>query len=238
VGKLLPQPELTTKLLKNKLINQTLRHMEAYYEVYQKFSHFTMIPPDTYVRNLLIAELASRVAGSVVECGTWKGGMIAGIAALLQDDREYYLFDSFEGLPPAKEIDGTAAIAWQQDTESPIYYDNCAADESFAKQAMELSGVKHYSIIKGWFSQTLKDFDPKQKIAILRLDGDWYDSIMDCLENLYHYVAPGGVIIIDDYYTWDGCSRAVHDFLAKHKLTERICQFDGDVCYFLKAYGS
>jgi O-methyltransferase len=208
--------------------------MEEYYEIYKMFSDFTMIPPDTYVRNLLIAEFMGHVEGAVVECGTWKGGMIAGIATLLKSDRNYYLFDSFEGLPPAQEIDGTAAIAWQQNTESSIYYNNCTAEESSAREAMTLSGVENYQIIKGWFNESLKNFDHNQKIAILRLDADWYESTMDCLEALYPSVTSGGVIILDDYYTWDGCCRAVHDFLSKYQLPHRIHQFDNDVCYLLK----
>lgn len=70
-----------------------------------------MITADDYVENLRLARWVGQVRGSIIECGTWRGGMIAGIADVLGRDRRYYLFDSFEGLPPAKEIDGAAALA-------------------------------------------------------------------------------------------------------------------------------
>src|SRR5690348_7511798 len=77
--------------------------------IHAKYSDLTMIPASTYAKNLMIAENYIRsVPGCVVECGTWRGGMIAGIADVLGAERDYFLFDSFEGLPAAGEIDGTA----------------------------------------------------------------------------------------------------------------------------------
>jgi O-methyltransferase len=188
-----------------------------------------------YIRNLKLVDQYKHIKGSVVECGTWKGGMIGGIAKILSNqDRTYYLYDSFEGLPPAKDIDGQSAIEWQQDTESDAYLDNCTASEESAYQAMKLSGAKNYHIIKGWFSDTLPKYQGGE-IAILRMDGDWYDSTMDCLKNLYQHVAPGGIIIIDDYYMWDGCSRAIHDFVSQNSLAVRVHQFMDTVCYIVKA---
>jgi O-methyltransferase len=61
-------------------------------------------------------------------------------------------------------------------------------------------------------------------IAILRLDGDWYESTTVALENLFKYVADDGIVVIDDYYAWDGCSRAVHDFLSRHHSSARLSQ--------------
>lgn len=212
--------------------------MEEYFALYQKYSAYTMIAPDSYVRNLLIVELFQEIEGAVVECGTWRGGMIAGIAELLQGERAYYLFDSFEGLPSAQKIDGDAAVAWQNNKDSPIYYDNCTADEASARAVMKLSGAKNYFIVKGWFNQTLSTFDKNQKIAILRLDGDWYDSTIECLKHLYSQVVDGGIIIIDDYYTWDGCTRAVHHFFSECKISDRIRQFDNDVCFIVKGWSN
>jgi O-methyltransferase len=61
----------------------------------------------------------------------------------------------------------------------------------------------------------------------LRLDGDWYDSTLVVLESLFKHLAPDGIVIVDDYYAWDGCSRAVHDFLSRNSLTARITQEHG-----------
>ena len=61
------------------------------------------------------------------------------------------------------------------------------------------------------------------------------DSTLTCLRKFWEYVVPGGVILIDDYYTWDGCSRAVHDFLSERKATERIRQgIIGGIAFMLK----
>jgi len=57
---------------------------------------------------------------------------------------------------------------------------------------------------------------------------------MTCLENIYDKVVPGGIIIIDDYYAWDGCSKAIHDFLSKEGLNDRVGQWRNDVGYILK----
>ena len=175
-------------------------------------------------RNLLIVDQRRHVNGCVVECGVWRGGMTAGIAEVLGADREYFLFDSFEGLPPPTAMDGEMATAWQKDTQSPTYYDNCRAPIEFAEQAMALSPARKYKIVKGWFDDTLPKFVPPCPIAILRLDGDWYASTLLALETLFKYLAHDGIVIIDDYYAWDGCSLAVHDFLSRHHLTARLTQ--------------
>ena len=69
--------------------------------------------------------------------------------------RVHYLFDIFEGLPPAKEIDGEAALQRQRNVSGPKYYDNCRAERSFAEQAMAMSRAKQFHLIKGWFSDTV-----------------------------------------------------------------------------------
>lgn len=208
-----------------------------YSTIYYKFRKFTMIPPVTYLHNLMLADKYRHVQGVVVECGTWRGGMVSGIGQLLNDpSRKYYLFDSFEGLPVPTDEDGQHAFDWAADKTSDLYFDNCSAEIAYAEKATKLAGLKNVELIKGWFSDTLPHFDKSQKIAILRLDGDWYDSTMQCLDNLYDSVVPGGLIIIDDYYTWDGCSRAVHDFLSKRGLADRVRTFNNSVCYIEK-YG-
>jgi O-methyltransferase len=155
--------------------------------------------------------------------------MIAGIANVMGKDREYFLFDSFEGLPPPKEIDGPAAIDWSNNRDGPHYHDNCRAEMGYAEQAMGMAHVSNFKLIKGWFNDTVLDYRLSGPIALLRLDADWYESTMICLQRFGGEVARGGVILIDDYYTWDGCSKAVHDYLAANKLAWRIAQVD-QVC--------
>lgn len=202
-----------------------------------KYRDYTMIGNTTFADNLvLVREYGRTIEGVVVECGVWRGGTSAAMAEVMGPERTYYLFDSFVGLPPAQaEKDGAAAIAYQLDKESPEYHNNCAAEASYAESAMRLAQARDYHLVKGWFSDTLPKFQTMEAIAVLRLDGDWYDSIMVCLQELYPSVAPGGLIILDDYYAWEGCARAVHDFLSSQHLAERIRCTPNGVAYFIKS---
>lgn len=203
--------------------------LRRYKSLYEKYSNFTMVGCGDYISNLLVTQDCEGVAGCIVECGTWRGGMIAGMADLLGPKRRYFLFDSFEGLPPADAIDGPAALAWQANTDGPRYYDNCKASIEWAEKAMAMSRATDYRIMKGWFDGTLPDFEPPEPVAILRLDADWYESTLVCLRSLFRYMSKGGVVILDDYFTWDGCSRALHHFLAETKSDARIATTRG-VC--------
>lgn len=217
----------------SKLNRYYLRFIK-YKRIYKKFKEFTMIQRHVYSANLDLCQKYATVNGSIVECGTWKGGMIGGIAYMLGSERNYRLFDSFEGLPPAKEIDGESAISYQADETSPDYFDNCTASEKSAYEAMKISGALNVSITKGWFNETLPKSHFEDGIAILRMDGDWYDSTLEILNALFPKVNPGGLIIIDDYYYWEGCSKAVHDYLSTHKREERIFTYNMGVCYIIK----
>lgn len=188
-----------------------------------------MIPTGIYAGNLRIAAQVRNVPGAIVECGTWRGGMIAGIADVLGSDRRYYLFDSFEGLPPAREIDGPAAVAWQADKASPQYLNNCTASEEEAREAMSRSPAKDYRIFKGWFDSTLSKMDPNENIALLRMDGDWYESTKCILEHLGHRIAPGGIVIEDDYFVYEGCKKAVDEYASAHNW--RIQKSRDGVCF-------
>lgn len=217
-----------------KEFNAERKQNQFYKSLFHRYKQFTMIPESIFYGNLRLINRFKNVQGHFAECGVWRGGMSAAAAELLGDGRKYYLFDSFEGLPEVKEIDGASASAWQSNKESEYYFDNCRAEIDFAQSAMKLTGMKNYELVKGWFADTLKNYSFDSQIAVLRLDGDWYESTMDCLKYLYAKVAPGGLIILDDYYTWDGCSRALHDFLSQGKLTERIQEFSPGICYLVK----
>jgi O-methyltransferase len=199
-----------------------LKDISKYSSVYRKYKEFTMLSQKEYIECLSLTAQFKNIEGCIIECGVWRGGMIGGIANVIGKDRNYYLFDSFEGLPKAKEIDGHSAIEWQKDVNSPGYYDNCKAEMEWAEKAMKKSGAENYKLVKGWFNETIPDYPIKEPIAVLRLDGDWYDSTMTCLEGFFNKVAKGGLIIIDDYYVWDGCSKALHDYLSKNQRSERI----------------
>lgn len=204
-----------------------------FHRIYRKYSEFTMIPEMAFHDNLFLTEKFSEINGAIVECGVWRGGMIAAMSEIAGDSKEYFLFDSFEGLPEAKTIDGTDASNWQKNKSGDHYFDNCSADVKYAEQAMRLSGTKKFHIVKGWFKDTLST-SGVEKIAVLRLDGDWYDSTMECLVQFYPKVVNGGIIILDDYYFWEGCSRAVHDYLSGNGLTDRIHKTENGLAYIIK----
>jgi O-methyltransferase len=205
------------------------------YKIYRKYRLYTMVNADSYVRSLVLAKVYRGAPGSVVECGVWKGGMSAGMAEVVGPDRNYYLFDSFEGCPRAQEIDGPRALEWQNDVTSPHYRNNSSADIGFCQEAMKKAGAARCTIVKGWFDKTLPGFKAEGGIAVLRLDGDWYESTMTCLHHLFPQVNCGGVVIIDDYYSFEGCTRAVHEYLSQVGSTRRIKQLDNDVCFIVNA---
>jgi O-methyltransferase len=117
----------------------------------RKYAARTMIDRWAFVDNLLVGRLADNVPGAIVECGTWRGGMIAALAerAKSEPPREFVLFDSFEGLPPANDVDGDAARAWQADQTSDKYFANCHAEVEEAQETMRMASVDA-RIIKGW----------------------------------------------------------------------------------------
>jgi O-methyltransferase len=194
-----------------------------------------MTPETLYLKTLSLALSRRFVTGCVVECGVWRGGMIAGMAELLGPDRQYFLFDSFEGLPAGEEIDGPGLLAWQAAVDGPNYFNNCTASELEADAAMRTSGVPSYSLVKGWFDETLPKFIPPCPIAVLRLDGDLYSSMRTCLTHLWPRLAPNGIAIIDDYNVWDGCTTAVHEFLQSNSIGTQIPKLSQyhDEVYFL-----
>ena len=200
----------------------------------RQLSDLTMVSRKDFIDNVRLARRGRHVAGDLVECGTWRGGMSAAMARAVPG-RHSVLFDSFEGLPDAKPIDGPAAVHWSQRLRG---HNNCLAEERWAAEAMERVGQADAEIIKGWFEHTVPIWAKQERpIAVLRLDGDWYESTMTCLEHLWPLVSLGGVVIVDDYHTWDGCSRAVHDYLSRCKANERIRQSPFGVAYLVRRPG-
>lgn len=228
---LLPKPSVIAANLERRRLHSSFR------EIYRKFHPYTMLGEGKYLNNLKLCFEFRGTSGCVVECGVWRGGMSAGMADVLGADRQYFLFDSFEGLPPArKELDGAAAVAWQSNSDSPNFFNNCTAAQEEAAAAMKLSRATSFSLVKGWFNETIPRFVPPCEIAVLRLDGDWYESTRICLENLHPHVASGGIVIVDDYYHWAGCARAVNEFLgriASSNEVPRLRQYHDSVAYWI-----
>ncbi len=180
------------------------------------------------------------VPGDFVECGVWRGGcslamLLAQRMAFGEVKRRVHMFDSFEGLPPVTDRDGVAAREWQENNGH-----NCAASIDDLHEMLghfHFDKVSDYSVWPGWFKTTLPNFTgfTGRPIAVLRLDGDWYDSTRECLDELMPLVSDHGMVIIDDYFAWEGCARAVHDYLSYHDLPYRIRSLNNhSSAYFVK----
>jgi hypothetical protein len=176
--------------------------------------HIELIRPYTMVGRSGLVALCNQVKllddkeipGSLVECGVWKGGCAALMGlSHKKKTRTIHLFDSFEGLPLADlEKDGEQAVR-----ESGT----CRATIDDAKEAMKVAGYPDSLICyhAGWFENTVPIAETGP-IALLRLDGDWYDSTLLWLQHLYPLLSVGGFLVIDDYDCWPGCRRAVDEY--------------------------
>jgi hypothetical protein len=191
------------------------------------------------------------LAGSFVECGTWKGGAV-GLMALAnlahgRERRPLHLFDSFESIPePDEAVDGAKAAGearasggGTQGRLVPIcdFYQSKGTLQVNRQLLEEIIGYEpqflHYH--PGWFQDTLPQVGPSVgPIAILRLDGDWYASTKVCLEHLFHQVVSGGFVIIDDYGCYEGCRKAVDEFLREARLNPFLHWIDDTGRYWVK----
>jgi O-methyltransferase len=166
--------------------------------------------------------LRDNIAGDLIETGVWRGGMTIFMRALLKahgnSDRRVWAADSFEGLPaPKNEGDG-----WDYSGGDYLKVSLRQVQKNFKRFGLLDDQVQ---FLPGWFCDTLPSA-PIQKLALLRLDGDMYSSTRDALVNLYHRVSPGGFVIVDDYFSWPACRRAVDEFRAEHGLMEPIQTID------------
>ncbi len=169
------------------------------------------------VRALAERALVDAVPGDFIETGVWRGGatiLMRGILAAHQvTDRRVWVADSFEGLPTPDLARFPADDYW-----SPLAgWLNVSLEDVRANfDSLQLLDDQ-VVFLKGWFSESLPTA-PIEQIALLRLDGDLYESTMDSLTNLYPKVSPGGYVIIDDY-NLDSCKLAVDEFREKNAIT-------------------
>lgn len=116
--------------------------------IHARFSTYTMMDKYLYADNLMLAESIVGLNGDIVECGFWRGDLMAGIASVLTGPRTYYLSDSFEGMPPPTGLDGSAAHSRYKGQMTRSYHDNCTADESFAVEVMQQT-QQPFQLVKG-----------------------------------------------------------------------------------------
>jgi len=166
------------------------------------------------------------VAGDIVECGTCNGGSGALMAHTVSQGsrpRHVWLLDSFQGLPPATEQDGADAQQWTG---------FCRGSQSSVRSVLQKLAVPEQSVtlVPGWFNETLPTLEVGE-IALLHIDADWYESVLDVLEALYDRVVDGGYVVLDDYGYWEGCSRAWKDFCDRRGLQLELIDIDGTGAY-------
>lgn len=186
------------------------------------------------LKNQIDAIIDEKIPGSFVETGVAQGGSIIFMKKYLDrlgHSRTIHACDSFQGLPPAGDYD------YDYKNEHASFQDHSVVTVSKVQftSNLEKMGVDAATIVthEGWFSQTLAEIT--EPIALLRMDGDWYDSTMTTLDYLYDQVVPGGVVIIDDYGWWQGCKKAVHDFFLKRNIPlPYFHSSDGTEVWFIK----
>lgn len=178
--------------------------------------------------------ITDNIPGDLVETGVWRGGgtifMRAVLAAHEIHDRTVWVVDSFTGLPKPNSDK-------YPDDAGDVHYtkSELAVSLEEVKRNFEQYGLldEQVKFLKGWFSETLPNA-PIEKIAVLRMDGDMYESTMDTLINLYHKIVEDGYIIVDDFGAVPACKKAVEDFRKSNNIIEDIIQVDWTCVYWRK----
>jgi len=225
----------------------------------EQVRHHTMV---TFPRLAMTYQMAAfcdeaNVPGDFVECGVWKGGVSAlmAIANLRHGSarRTLHLFDSFVDMcEPDESVDGERAIRearqWANRSDDLTgalvamegFYSTMGGPGSAAVCSALLEGIGYpddrVSIHEGWFQDTMPHAKEQiGEIAILRLDSDFYASTRYCLEQLFDRVVPGGFVIFDDYGCYEGCKKAVDEFLGSRRLRYFLHHADAECRYIQKS---
>jgi O-methyltransferase len=194
----------------------------------------TMIGPARLrnIRMCVEAVLADDVPGDLLEAGVWHGGAAIFMRAILAahdvTDRSVWLADSFRGLPPP-------TLPQDEGLDHTIYPElSVSVDE--VRHNFERYGLLDDQVrfLEGWFADTLPG--PVTRLAVLRLDGDLYESTWDAITVLEPLVTPGGFVIVDDYGAISACAQAVHDYRDKVAITDPIIEIDWTGVYWRKGF--
>lgn len=174
------------------------------------------------VQHCVSRVLQDDVPGDLIETGVWRGGGVILMRAILQayrdTDRRVWVADSFQGVPPPnaeKYPQDAGDVHWKHDYLAVSLDD---VRENFARYGLLDDQVQ---FLPGWFRDTLPSA-PIRRLAVLRVDGDIYESTMDALVHLYPKVSKGGFIIVDDYGAIAACQAAVDEYRALHHIREHM----------------
>ncbi len=173
------------------------------------------------------------IPGDLIETGIWRGGacifMKGCLLAFGDNTRTIWAADSFQGVPEP---------TWEQDAGFDISENVLPILTVSIEEVKELFGRyqlldDRVKFIEGWFRDTLPNA-PIEKLSLLRLDGDLYESTMDALIPLYDKVVKGGFIIVDDYHSCPPCKKAITDFMAQNNIQIPLITVDGHAVYWRK----
>jgi O-methyltransferase len=180
--------------------------------------------------------IRDNIPGDFIETGVWRGGaciFMRGILKAYGDrHRKVYVADSFRGLPPPQP-DLYPADRGDRLHEVP----HLAVSLDAVKANFTRYGLldEQVDFVQGWFCDTLPRV-PTETLAILRLDGDLYQSTMEALTSLYPKLSVGGFVIIDDYGAVPACKTAVEDFRQRHHINEPFVHIDWSGIFWRKGY--
>ena len=179
------------------------------------------------LRQLAEDVIQNEIPGDLIETGVWRGGacilMRAVLSAYDVTDRRVWVADSFEGLPvPDSE-------RYPSDTGSDYHtFEELSVPIETVRENIAKYGLLDDQVVflKGWFKDTLPTA-PIEHLALLRLDGDLYESTAVALDSLYDKVSAGGYVIVDDYHVVKGCRDAIGDFIAARSISPELQEIDG-----------
>ena len=178
--------------------------------------------------------LARGVQGDLIETGVWRGGAAIFMRAILKahaaKDRIVWVADSFQGLPPPDPQQFPLDVGSLHHTHKELAVSFEEVKANFACYGLLDDQVR---FLKGWFRDTLPNA-PIRQLAVLRLDGDMYESTMEALVSLYPRLSAGGYAIVDDYGNIPACRHAVEDYRQTHGVTEEIVPIDGGGVFWRK----
>jgi O-methyltransferase len=206
-------------------------------KIWQLVQPFTMTSPERLVAFTRAIDyvIKNNIAGDVVECGVWKGGSImAALQTLVYQqitNKNIYLYDTFEGMSEPtnedKSFDGRAAQMQlnEADKLKSIVWCYSTLDEVQANIAKIDYPLANIHFVQGKVEDTIPATMP-EKIAILRLDTDWYASTKHELVHLFPRLVRGGILIIDDYGHWEGCRKAVDEYFEAQNISIFLSRID------------
>ncbi len=191
---------------------------------------YTVIDDEQILSLLRIRDfvLAQQIEGDLVECGVCNGGSAAALAAGLgaMAKRTLWLYDTFAGMPPPGPED------------PPIAHELTGAFKGSLASVQEVLRAVHFPwdrvvVRQGLFAETLAAARPP-RIALLHIDADWYQSVLDCLRYLYPLVAEGGAIVLDDFGWWEGTRKAFYAFCEMIRVQPLLERSGAGQAYWIK----